>query len=520
VILAACAVLLPVTLVSTTASASTAASYLTVTTYDRGGAKVKAPLRLINLENGAEYTGTSLVAKKLGKGKYAVLTDISTAKDGSDTLGARVLKVSGRTTTTIDARAGKPIKVAIDKNPGSQFAQDLRAQICANGPASSTDIGAWNSPGKLFVIPNSSKSLQFAYNSSWSDTSVGSLWMVSGITKSAVPAGITRVARAASLATITGVIKRGPGGGDSVDLRLEEGDSCHAGYGASAYGSGVGPVIAKIHTTPGSWRLEADWWATETNGNPAMIGFDWRTLKVAAGKSYTHSFFNAAWGPGRNLPNMYGKYLRFETSLMFTDPANDEYSEASERSLVTLYDGAGKVVKSQWRTDWEGKGSDFEAKVKKKGWYRLQVDAQRYRPGIKYPAGMLSTRAQAVFGMKLDPKAKSRYADVILPRLVPLGLSMTNQAKGGSSTVVQIRPDRRLIDPDLQKGKVTARTVSVQASFDNGKTWRSVAVTKSGNRWLATVKNPASGAVALRSRITTTKSEYAQVTIYRAYAIG
>jgi hypothetical protein len=85
---------------------------------------------------------------------------------------------------------------------------------------------------------------------------------------------------------------------------------------------------------------------------------------------------------------------------------------------------------------------------------------------------------------------------------------------------VQIRPDRRLIDPDLQKGKVTARTVSVQASYDNGKTWRSVAVTKSGNRWLATVKNPASGAVALRSRITTTKSEYAQVTIYRAYAIG
>nr|BFE77353.1 hypothetical protein GCM10020092_106540 [Actinoplanes digitatis] len=57
---------------------------------------------------------------------------------------------------------------------------------------------------------------------------------------------------------------------------------------------------------------------------------------------------------------------------MFTDPSYDEYSEASERSRVTLYNSANKVLKAQWRTDWEGKGPEFSAKIKKKragtGW--------------------------------------------------------------------------------------------------------------------------------------------------------
>nr|BFE77352.1 hypothetical protein GCM10020092_106530 [Actinoplanes digitatis] len=210
-LLAAATVLLPVTLVSAPASAAAATAYLTVITYDRSGAKLKAPLHLINLDNGQEYQGTSLKAKKLKKkGKYAVLTDVYSTKDGTDTLGARVLKVSGRTTTTIDARRGKPVKLALDKNPGDAFRQELRAQICADSDSSGTEIGAWNVPGKLFVIPNSSKRLQFAYSSNWSDGAMGNLWMVAGATKSAVPAGVSRTYRAASLATVTGWVKRGP----------------------------------------------------------------------------------------------------------------------------------------------------------------------------------------------------------------------------------------------------------------------------------------------------------------------
>ncbi|WP_328474889.1 hypothetical protein OHA21_16425 [Actinoplanes sp. NBC_00393] len=512
--------LLPVTLLTTTGSASAATATLTVTTYDRTGAKLKAPLRLINLDSGAQYTATSLKAKKLPKGKYAVLTDIYSAKDGTDTLGARVLKVSGKTATTIDARRGRAIKVALDKIPDGQPYQELRAQICANSSSSSTEIGAWNTPGKMFVIPNGSKSLRFAYNSAWSNSTTNSVWLVSAATKT-VPAGVTRTWRTSSLATVRAVAKRGPAGSDQSDLRLEETSSCHAGYGVQAF-SGRTPAVATFHVSPGKWQLSANWWGTESTGNSAMMGFDNRNLTVVAGRSYGRSFFNAGWGPGRSLPRLYSNpaRLRFDTSRMFTDPAYDLYSEASQRSKVTLYDSARKVVKSQWRTDWEGRGSDFSAKIKTKGWYTLQVDAQRYRPGIKHPADMLSPRVQAIFRMKVDPKAKPRSADLILPRMVPTGLDMNNRARPGSSTVLEIRPDVRRKEVDLKLGKVTAKTVTTQVSFDGGKTWRSLTVRKSGTKWLATIKNPASGAVALRTRITTTKNAYAQVTIVRAYTVG
>jgi hypothetical protein len=489
-------------------------------TYDRAGAKLKAPLQLINLDTGVEYTGTSLQAKKLPKGTYAVLTDIYSAEDGTDTLGARVLKVPGKTTTTIDGRQGRAIEVALDKNLDGQYYQELRTEICANASSSSTEIGAWNVPGKMFVIPNGSKSLRFAYNSAWADITTNSVWLVSAVAKT-VPAGVIRTWRTSSLATVTARAKRGPAGGDQSDVRMEENTSCHAGYGIEAF-SGQTPAVATIHASPGNWRLSANWWGTESTGSTAMMGFDDRNLTLAAGKSYSRDFFNGGWGPGRNLPRMYSHpgQLRFDTSLMFTDPDYDLYAEASESSKVTLYGRANKVVKSRWRTDWEGKDPDFAAKIKTKGWYTLQVDAQRYRPGIKHPADMLSPRVQAVFRMKLDPKAKPRSADVILPRLVPTGLDMNDRARPGSSTVLEIRPSQRHKELDLKLGAVTAKTVTPQVSFDGGKTWRSISVRKSGARWLATINNPASGAVALRSRITTTKGEYAQVTIVRAYSIG
>jgi hypothetical protein len=520
VLAAAIITLLPTTLLSTTGSASAAAATLTVHTYDRTGAKVTVPLKLINLDNGAGYTGKSLRAKKLPKGRYAVVTDIYSAKDGTDTLGAKVLKVSGSTTTTIDARHGRPVQVALDKAPAGQSYQELRAQICANSSSSSTEVGAWNSPGKMFVIPNGSKSLRFAYSSSWADGMTNSLWVVSAVGKT-VPAGVNRTWRTSSLATVTARAKRGPAGSDQTSLRMEEASSCHAGYGVAAF-SGQTPAVATIHASPGKWQLSANWWGTENTGSTAVMGYDDRNLTLSSGQSYRKDFFNAGWGPGRSLPRMHSKpaQLRFDTARMFTDPAYDLYSEASGLSKVTLFNSANKVVKSQWRTDWEGRGSDFGAKIKTKGWYTLQVDAQRYRPGIKHPADMLSPRVQAVFRMKLDPKAKPHSANVILPRLVPTGLDMNNRARPGSSTMVEIWPDRRHKEVDLKLGKVTAKNAIFQASFDGGKTWRWVPVRKHGAKWLATISNPATGDVALRGRITTTKGEYAQVTIMRAYTVG
>ena len=67
---------------------------------------------------------------------------------------------------------------------------------------------------------------------------------------------------------------------------------------------------------------------------------------------------------------------------------------------------------------------------------------------------------------------------------------------------------------------MTVKTVAAQASYDGGKTWKNATVKKSGGGWVATVKNPKSGYVSLRVKVTDTKGNASQITVFRAYRIA
>jgi len=187
------------------------------------------------------------------------------------------------------------LRVALGKTPGEGYEPEVRAQICAV-PGSTTEVGAWNTPGKLFVIPNKSKHLSFAYAASWLNWTTNDSYVVAGSTKITVPTGLSHTYQAASLATVTSKLKSGPSAGDSVALRLTERSACKAGYGSVLY-SGSMPAKATVHASAGSWDLETDWSAAQKDGQTAFIGFLPHTVKLAAGKSYYQSFFSSAWGP-------------------------------------------------------------------------------------------------------------------------------------------------------------------------------------------------------------------------------
>lgn len=515
-------VLLTTTLVTATASASVSAASgsLTVTTYDRTGKAVAAALTMVNVATNTQYTATGNKAKALPNGTYAVVTDIWTTVDQTDTLGARVLRVAGKTKTTIDARAGRLLRINLDKDPGPAYLQQVRAQICAV-PGSVTEIGAWNSPGKLFAIPDPSKLLQFAFASTWQADNES--YVVAGSTKTTVPTGLSYTFRQASLATVTSVLRSGTSAGENDQLQLIENAACKAGYGSTAY---YGPMPATVvaHVSAGRWQAESQWTATQKDGTNGYIGTLPYALNAAAGKSYRLSYLNAPWGPARNLPVITSRGIEFDTSSMFTDPnAGTWGGEGSERSKVTLFDAKQKVLRSVWQTDWADGNAQFTGKIAKKGWYTLEVNGQRYRPDQTYPPTLLSNQASAVFHLVADPKAAPRTADVIVPRLAVLsGLNLSNTATHDSSVVVEIRPDRSdSSGPDFAFGSVTAKTVTLSASFDGGKTWHAAPVRKVGTKWQATVTNATSGDyVALRSRLTATNSQWVEITDYRAYRLG
>ncbi|WP_436528044.1 hypothetical protein [Actinoplanes sp. HUAS TT8] len=518
-LVAAVVTLLPVTLLSTTSSASASTGKLTVKTYDRSGATFRTKVQIINLASNSSYTATSFTAKALPKGRYAVITDIWNTRDNTDTLGASIVTVpAGSVSATIDARNGRAVTMNLDKSPGANFTQTMRAAICTVDNGAPIKIDAWNSPGKLFVISNNSTNLRFSWSSIWqaegSDT-----YMVAGGPTAKVPAGLRGTVKTSSLGTVNAWARRGPAGSDQASITFEENNDCHAGYGVGVW-SGQTPGSAKIHANAGKWKVDADWSAIETDGSPASLGFDWRNVTVAAGKTYATTFFASAWGPAFHVPEMTGNGLVFDTSNMFRDPGNYNSSEASELSRVILTNSKNKVLKSQWRQDWAGGDPVFLGKVPARDWYTLQVNARRYRPGIKYPSDILSSSAQITFKMRLDPKAKPRLTDVLLPKMTPGGLNLRNQAKAGATTTVRISTDRRSWNPDIAIGTATPRSVSLLASFDQGKTWKSMPVKKSGTAWLGTVTNRGAGTVWLRSRVTSTTGAYAQVTIARAYAVA
>jgi hypothetical protein len=527
--LTAAIALVPATMFATASSAAPATGTLTVITLGRDGAPVKTTASVFRLDMaGVRYaTGVERLSSgkphKLPKGRYAVLVDVENPTDRTDTLGAAVVQVSGKTTTTIDARKGKAVTARLDVDPGPQYEQKLDAVICAGG-STWGDVGAWAYLGRFYVIPNPSKELQFAYMSTWSaDGLSGDAYAVSGAT-TGLPKGVNGVFRRASLATINVSARRGPASAAYADLNLVPESRAGAPKCLSGLSDGRSPDIhagdtpytVRAHVTPGRWTVAA---RTSSEGESGRFAKTWT---VAAGRTYTQTFYRSAWGPGHNLPEVAGKRLSFDTADMFTDgdfdPDSNFTTQVSGKSVTTVK-LHGKVLSTKTTTNAHSVQSIFSYKLKSAGWYTLSTTARRYHPDARYPADMLSTGSSASFRFYANPKV-SAVAPVYLTRFVPAGLDVNNRARPHSVTTVALLLDRTKQYSGGKLAKVAVKTVTAKASFDGGRTWRSVPVRRVAGTWRAVVANPSAGAVSLRAKVTDAKGDSSEVSVYRAYAIG
>lgn len=510
---AAAALLAPLAALPLPASAAT--TRLTVIAIDRSGARVSTSVSVLNMTSGATYTLTSGRAKALPGGVYAALTDVRGTADGTDTLGAGVVTVSGSTTLTIDARHGLPVRMSLrPAPPGTE--QGLLAGICAKDDLASS-VSAWNSPGNLYVIPNASRLLQFGVVSNWSQPSASTPTSYIALgTSAGLPKGYSRTVNRSELGRLAVTARRGPAGAPTADVAVQPAGTTCSSFLYQPVSSGTTPFRVTTYLTPGSWTLRAD-----SMDVSDVIGSYFKPLQVRAGKSYAQGLFTAAWAPGQYLPTVIRGRLSFFMDGMFTDPGfpTGLSGEAAAKALVTLRQG-GRTLKQQTRTSWGSVDTAFFSySLRTAGWYALSIDAHRYHPGLTYPADMLSPRTTASFSFYADPKA-DQTARVFLVRFVPAGLNLVNHAPAGSRTTVALTLDRPARDPDAKLTSIRAKSVTAQASFDEGKTWRSVRVTQSGGRWSAVVPNPASGMVSLRATVTSSTGDSSTITVYRAYGIG
>ncbi|WP_377267079.1 hypothetical protein [Peterkaempfera sp. SMS 1(5)a] len=512
-ILGATAVLAPLVLSSAT-PASAASGSLTITTLGRDGKAVATNPQVVNLSTHEPYWLTSGKAYSLPAGRYAVMVDVWNYKDNTDTLGAAIVTVAGRTKTTIDARQGRGVKVSLDHSPGAGFEQRYDVRLCLPGSAGSVD--AWAEAGHLYVIPNSSSALQFAYVSSWNRPGAkgpGERYIVAGLNKRGLPKGLAAVVRRSSLANLRVQARSGPtvDTQNTVDFATTSGhDTCQ--YDLIDFGDPYTlPYNLTVHVSAGSWQTAERSTANYSYNAP-------RTF--AAGASYDVLFNRSAWGPGGQLPFTWGsgRRLYVDPDAMFFDPSVT-YSAAPGRTTVVLSKGGRTISRKSFTTYGNGPGT-FNPVIPGAGWYSLSLTAKRYQPGVHFPAGMLSSASTLSMHFYANP-AKSTQIPLYYTQFVPTQLSAANRATPGSTTSVNLRLYRpKPLDHLVGYPSDAVRSVKVWASFDGAKTWHTVKVKHSGSSWTALVPNGHSGPISLRSTVLDTHGDSATTTVYRAYLVG
>ncbi len=502
--------------ITTTGASAAASGTLTVRTLARNGGLIKEQVQIVGINGSPTYHVNSFTAVKMPQGKYVVTVDIWNPTDNTDTLGAQVVTVGASTTANFYASRGLPWGVSLDSSPGADYSQSYHVRICAPDGGIAGAVEAYNGGGsKFYILPYNSSYISLGYMSTWEPNSgVGDVYSVSGSTHGLSSAPITF--KKASLATVNVRAHSGETASGQTELALQPNPANINGQPAcsldlyASYYSGPLPASATLHVSAGNWVARQDT-TVDVNGETDFVGATFSAQTFVAGKTYTQVQNWGSWGPNVQPPYVNGDgTLNFDTGNMIVDPVTAGY-ECCERSSSVLSLG-GTVLSSQTNTDWEGLSGNFSKKLTKNGWYLLQVDASRYRPGVTYPSTLLSPKTEVKYFFYAGPKTNSKVS-TFNARFVPQALSMTNQAAPGSLMPVNIW---------VNASRTTPTSVAGSYSLDGGKTWTSVTVVKPGTASSYTMKipSPASGFVTLRSTVRDSAGDYTVTTVYNAYSIS
>ncbi|GFJ80659.1 hypothetical protein Phou_048390 [Phytohabitans houttuyneae] len=232
--------------------------------------------------------------------------------------------------------------------------------------------------------------------------------------------------------------------------------------------------------------------------------------KYRAGHVYKDTWHEGPFGPGlptQMWPEQWvsrtGDFLIVDLPLYGDGAGHAGYSR-TDTSRTALYRG-GELV---GETEYSGFGF-FELPPERAD-YRLEVADTR-------SVGDLTTEVRGVWTF---PSAHVPGDDVFarLPvstvRFTPR-LDADNAAPAGRSFQIPVSVQRQLGAP---AGKVKSLTVDV--SYDDGKTWLKAPLRRDGNGWVASVKHPdAAGYVSLRASATDSGGNTVTQTVVHAYRL-
>lgn len=298
----------------------------------------------------------------------------------------------------------------------------------------------------------------------------------------------------------------GPGGVGYVDH--------HTVAGNMDMGGGLWPGVVKLPTARTEYYSAGIHWETSVRAaaapQGAEQGYQGLPHTYKPGEKLSVDWAKPVLGPGFGALEMgeterplqaYRDGDSIDVLLpLFSDSANhtglprpEEYSFA-DKGKTSLY-ADGKLLA---QTDKPGEGV-FEAPAGEAA-YKLVTEVRRDNP-----AWPLSTRISAEWTFRSKTTTEPESLPLLAVRLDPKVDLLGYAPAGGRFTIPVSVPGGEL--------------KTVEASYDDGATWRPAVVRKAGSGWTATITHPASRFVSVRSTATDAKGNGVTQTTVRAYRL-
>ncbi|MEU4655247.1 S8 family serine peptidase [Streptomyces sp. NPDC023723] len=457
------------------------------------------------------YEADGTVTVRVPKGGYILNAALSMGSDpetyqGADWIAQPQLTIAKDTTVTLDARTTKPVDITVpDKAAKPALAS---ADFTVTTGNSSYGYG-WFLPSyegfrTRHLGPQlTDGSLTQQWDSHWAKGSTEQYDTVAGGAVKAVATGYTKHYKATELATV----KVGMGASASG----KKGDVTAVGWlPTSGGGSSTGvpqtlPGTRTLHLSTGS-GVRWDTWFTQYGGVDAEgfpvsdAYYDVSTgAAYTAGKSYSTTVNTAIFAP--RITSSWGLFREGNAISglvpLFADGKGHAGSSDFSSVTTNLYRNGTKVGSNKDPLFGEGEftvpsgDAEYKLSTSVKRSAKVAAAASRIDAIWTFRSKKTSTLTQL-------PASSARFTATV---------TLDSKKTAGQKASIPVTVEGAAKGSNL-------KSLVVYASYDTGKTWKKVTVTKGK----ITVKNPAKGkGISFRAKITDKKGNTSLISLYNAY---
>lgn len=453
----------------------------------------------VNTSTGKAYQGTAKNIR-LPKGEYLVDSSVVTPDFKVAFMVQPKFQVTGKASTTIDARTAKPVAL---KTPDAAakgiigtvgYSTQVAGTVFGHGWAFFDGLAGHVSTAQIGSAPRdfvTTVAEQFQGTPRDEKTPVSYRLMYS---QKGMPTGFEHTAKASELAEMkTGFRSAGEGTKHFV-AAMPNPDDGSGGFGWFTAVPEGGRGIDLVSTATGRWS-----WLYERVGadNNTEYQMETTTRSFKAGRKFSQTFGGAVMGPSVPAAPGFG-LARLEDQIavrvpLFTD-ANGGEGRAYGGTVKTSLSYNGTKVGESDRPS-----AIFDVPAEE-GAYRAEMEHSR--------TAELSTKVSGAWTFKAKHTTDITHLPLTVVRFLPR-LDDKDTAHG-RVLVIPLKVEQAQNAPKV-------RRTTVEVSFDDGATWKQVRVA-GGN---AVVQHPKGAKFAsLRAKTTDAAGNTGEVTIIRAYKIA